>query len=228
MDNEFLNPSIEFFGILVQEPITTLTDFIVSIISVYAFFKISKHHVKNKIISFIKWYFMLMGIATFLGGLFGHAFLYYFNDYWKIPGWYISMIAIMLVERSSILYAENLISPKLSRVFLLINTIELITIMFLSTYFLSFKFVEFHCVYGFLVVVFSFHFFIYRKTKNYASKIMIIGVMVLTSAMFIFNYPVIIDKWFNNKDFAHVIMAISSVIFLKGALFLSDPPFKIV
>tara|TARA_B100001778_G_C18530315_1_gene603286 strand:- start:546 stop:1238 length:693 start_codon:yes stop_codon:yes gene_type:complete len=222
----FINPSIEVLGILIQEPITTLTDFIVTIISLYAFYRIRKHPIKNRVVAFFKWYFLLMGIATFSGGIFGHAFLYYFNEYWKIPGWYISMIAIMLVERSAIIYAKNLISARLSRVFLFINAVELITIMVLSAYYLSFKFVEFHCVYGFLVVVFSFHLFIYMKTKNSASKVILWGVGVLATAMFVFNYPIVIDKWFNHKDFAHTIMAISSIIFLKGALLLEDPPIE--
>ena len=49
-----------------------------------------------------------------------------------------------------------------------------------------------------------------------------IGTMLM--AMFIFNYPVIIDKWFNEKDFAHIIMAISSIILLKSALLMKDKP----
>ncbi len=217
-------PAIEVFGVLIQEPMTTFTDLIVCIISLYAFFKLSKAKLPFRSTNFFKWYFLLIGIATFLGGILGHAFLYHFSEHWKIPGWFISMLAIMLIERSAIIYSKNLIPPYLSRFFLRLNIVELVTLMTLSAYYLEFKFVEFHCVYGFIVVVFSFHLYTYVKTKNPASKLMLYAVGVLAIAMFIFNYPIVLHTWFNNSDFAHIMMAICSLILLKAALKMKSEP----
>ena len=165
-----------------------------------------------------------MGLATLLGGLFNHAFLYAFNVYYKVPSWFLSMFAIMLIERASIVYVKNLIPNSLCNFFLRFNIFELLIFMFLSVYYINFKFVEFHCVYGFIVVVFSFHLYIYFKTKDPASKIMLYAIVAMIFAMFIFNYPIILDKWFNEKDFAHAIMAISSYILLKSSLLMRAEP----
>lgn len=217
-------PSIYPLGIEIQEPVTSITDLLVSVICFYSYFKLKKEGPVNRVTKFIKWYFLLMGAATLLGGLLNHAFLYAFNIYFKLPSWFLSMFAIMLIERSSIVYSKNLIPGKLSDFFLRFNIFELITIMFFSVYYMNFKFVEFHCVYGFIVVVFSFHLYIYFKTKDSASKMMIYAIVAMMFAMFIFNYPIILDKWFNEKDFAHVIMAISSFILLKSALLMRAEP----
>ncbi len=219
-----LQPSVYLFGIEIQEPITVATDFLVTIICFYSYYKLKNTGPANRTTKFIKWYFILMGIATFFGGLFSHAFLYAFNEYYKIPGWFFSMFAIMLIERSAIIYSKNLIPQSLSKFFLKFNIIELIVIMAFTAYYLNFKYVEFHCVYGFIVVVFSFHFYTYLKTKDKASKIMLYVILSMLFAMLVFNYPIIIDKWFNEKDFAHVIMAVSSIILLKSALLMKKLP----
>jgi hypothetical protein len=40
---------------------------------------------------------------------------------------------------------------------------------------------------------------------------------VLIVAAFVFNYPVVIHTWFNHRDLAHILMAIGTLGFLKGA-----------
>ena len=75
-----------------------------------------------------------------------------------------------------------------------------------------------------MVVVFGFHLFTYIKVKDTASKFMLIAIGVVATALFVFVYPVFIDRWFNHKDLAHIIMAISSLILLKSALLMNDLP----
>ena len=115
-------PSIEFFSIRIDEPITTLTDLFVSAMCFYAFYRLNKIPTRNKMHTYLKVYFMSMGIATTIGGIVGHGFLYLF-DYnaalpvspWKLPGWITSMISIAMIERASIEYARKLIKPKRHR-----------------------------------------------------------------------------------------------------------------
>ena len=89
---------------------------------------------------------------------------------------------------------------------------------------MNFKFVEFHAVWGFMVVVFSFHLFTFFKTKDDGSRWMLYGIVILAGAMFVFNYPVVPHIWFNHIDFSHILMAIASILFMQGGLRFGNPP----
>lgn len=215
-------PSIHLWGIEIMEPVTSFTDLIVSAICFYAYWALAKRNLKSRAVMYMKWYFIFMGLATLLGGIMGHAFIYAFGFGWKLAGWYTSMIAVALIERSAIEYAQPLIKPRTGKLFLVINLIELITFMVITTITLNFSFVEIHSVYGLMVVVFSFHVFAYKKTRSRGSKLILYAVAAVIPAAVAFNYPISLYKWFNHNDLAHVIMAIASILMLRGALKLEE------
>jgi len=109
---------------------------------------------------------------------------------------------------------------------LIINVVELLTFMIITAITLHFRFVQIHVVYGLLVVVFSFQLFVYLKTRDIGSKIFLQAIAVMFVAGFIFNKPVVLHQWFNHRDFAHILMAIGTLIFLKGTLRLGELPSK--
>lgn len=217
-------PDLYFWGIRIQEPMTTLTDVLVTGVCFYAFWKLRNSTSRGKAVFFIRQYFLVMGFATLFGGLVGHGFQYIFGHEGKLLGWVTSMVAVMLIERSAIEYTINLIPKRWHRFLLRLNIVELVVIMILTIYTLNFKFVEFHAIYGFMVVVFSFHLFTFAKTRDAGSRLILIGIIILVGAMFVFNYPVVLDVWFNHNDLSHVLMAISSWLFLRGALKFGDNP----
>lgn len=167
-------------------------------------------------------YFLLMGIATFWGAFFGHAFAYKIGFFGRMPGWFISMFAIMFFERSAIEHARHLMGKRLAKILLAANIIELVIMLSLTSLTLDFIYVQIHSAYGILFVVFSFHLFSYVKTKDQGSKLVLVGVGFAAIAAFIYNYPIIIDKWFNQLDFAHVVMAVATLVFLNATLKLKE------
>jgi hypothetical protein len=48
------------------------------------------------------------------------------------------------------------------------------------------------------------------------------SVGVLAVAAVIFNYPIVLSKWFNHHDFAHVLMIITTIFFMYGGLYFSS------
>lgn len=219
-------PEIELFGVRILEPVTSLTDILVASVCFYAFWRLRKEKVSGRSAKYMQFYFLLMGFATFFGGMIGHAFMYAVNEYWKLLGWYISMISVAIIERSAIQYARRLIKPSLGKVFMAINIVELVTFIIIIAATLHFRFVQAHAAYGFLVVVFSFHLFTYVKTKDEGSKLFLKSIMVLFVAAFVFNYPVVLHEWFNHRDLAHVLMAIGTYLFLLGTLRFEQAPKK--
>jgi hypothetical protein len=218
-------PSIELLGIRIDEPITTLTDLFVSFVCFYAFYKLSRIPIRNKMHTYLKIYFMSMGIATTIGGLVGHGFLYLF-DYntalpvspWKLPGWITSMISIAMIERASIEYARRLIAPKVGRFFAWLNIIELTTFMVITFSTLNFFFVEAHSAYGLLIVVTSFNGFVFYKTKSQGSRYYLIAVAFSALSALVFMNQWGMHKWFNYFDISHCIMSVGAFFFYKGSM----------
>jgi hypothetical protein len=213
-------PSIYPFGIRIDEPITALTDLLVSAVCFYAFIKLTRHAVQTKTIVCFRYYFLLLSLATLFGGLIGHAFLYALSFSWKLPGWIISMLSVALIERSAIEYARPHIDKRVGKFFLVFNIVELITIMTITFSTLNFKWVEFHSGYGLLAIVLPFHAYTYYKTKDRASAIVIAAVLIACCAALIFMNKISLHQWFNYLDISHVLMAIASYIFYKGAFYL--------
>lgn len=217
-------PSVEYFGIRIDEPVTTFTDLIVSAVCFYAFFQLHKISLKNKVHWNLKYYFLSMALATLIGGVIGHGFLYLFSFAWKLPGWLTSMFSIALLERASILYAKPLVKPKVGNFFAWMNIIELSTFVIVTFSTLNFFFVEVHSAYGLLVIVTSFNFVVYRKRKSEASKLFLIAVGVSAISALIFMNEIGISKWFNHYDISHILMSISAFIFYKGSLKMIEDP----
>ncbi|HAN19892.1 MAG: hypothetical protein A2X13_13000 [Bacteroidetes bacterium GWC2_33_15] len=251
---EFIQPSIEFLGIRIDEPVTTITDLMVSAVCFYAFYKLSKIHIHNKVHLYLTYYFLSMGIATAIGGIVGHGFLYLFNTQWKspdslvnilsfvfgdellknvanpwkLPGWLTSMFSIMLVERAAIEYARPLIKPRLGNIFAWINIIELATFVTITFLSLNFFFVEVHSAYGLLIVVTSFNLVVYLKTKSKGSKLFLIAVSFSALGALFFMNKWGFSIWFNHFDISHTLMTISAYFFYLGAKqILTDPGLSI-
>lgn len=213
-------PSIEILGILIEEPITTVTDLFVTAVCFYAFYRLLKIPTMNKMHTYLKIYFVSMGIATAVGGLIGHGFFYAFNYnmYWKLPGWFTSMMSIAMIERASIEYSRKLIKPSLGRFFAWLNIIELITFMIITFTTLNFFFVEVHSAYGLLIVVTSFNLFVYIKTKSPGSKDYLIAVGFSAVSALIFMNQWGLHKWFNHYDISHIGMTLGAWFFYRGSM----------
>jgi hypothetical protein len=208
--------TIYIAGIRIDEPIVTLTDLLVSFLCLYFFYRIQKSGKKEKVFLYFKIYFLNMGIATLLGGLIGHAFLYNFSFFWKLPGWIMSMISIMFVERAAIEHTRIWLKESLIKTFRVVNILEFLTFLTLTITSLNFFFVEFHSGYGLLFVVLSLEGFLFWKTKNLASKYMLIGVGFAAIAALFFMTKTSPNQWFNYLSVSHVLMAIAATFFYIG------------
>lgn len=208
--------TIYIAGIRIDEPIVTLTDLIVSFLCLYFFYRIQKSGKKEKVFLYFKIYFLNMGIATLLGGLIGHAFLYNFSFYWKLPGWIMSMISIMFVERAAIEHTRIWLKESIIKAFGIINILEFLTFLTLTITSLNFFFVEFHSGYGLMFVVLSLEGFLFWKTKNLASKYMLIGVGFAAVAALFFMNKISPHQWFNYLSISHILMAVAATFFYLG------------
>ena len=217
---KIVQPGIDVFGVLLMEPVTTVTNLFIAAMSFYAFYMINKNKYTNNTVMFLKIYFLLMGFATAWGGIIGHGFLYALGEPWKLGGWITSMFAVACIERSAISYANRFIPVRLGKFFLLANIIELMALLSLVVYTLHFRYVEYHSAYGLIIVVFSFHSFVFFKTRDLGSFNMIIATISLIAAVYAFNKPLIIDEFFNHRDLAHLFMLLGAYFQYRSFLYM--------
>lgn len=213
--------SIDILGIKVLEPMTTITDLLVSIVCYYAFIKLKKINRPELHFKLINWFFLTMGIATTFGGLIGHGFIYAFSFAWKLPGWLTSMLSISLLERASIEYSKPLLNPRFRKIMDWANVIELLIFMTLTFSTLNFRFVEVHSAFGLLVINTPLHLYVFWKTRSRGSSIMLTGIAFAMLSALVFMNEISIHKWFNYLDLSHTIMAIGAYFFFRAALRLN-------
>lgn len=210
-------PSIEVFGITIMEPMVTFTDLWITAVCLFALYKLVRLDKKGKVHLYMRWYFGIMGVATFLGGILGHAFQYSVGLEWKLPGWLISMLAVMAIERASIMHAQPVINDKFGRFLEVANVVELLTFAVITFSTLNFFFIQVHSAYGLGLVVLPLHFLVYWRTRNEGSRIFFLTVLFATLAAFFYTSEIGLHTWFNHLDLAHTVMAISMYFFYRGA-----------
>jgi hypothetical protein len=210
--------TIHLWGIRIDEPIVTLTDLLVSVVCFIYAYKIHKSGKTEKVFIYFKIYFFTMGLATLLGGIIGHAFLYAFSFYWKLPGWIMSMISIMFVERAAIEHTRIWLRPSIVKVLGVVNILEFITFLTLTIISLDFFYVEFHSGYGLMFVVLSLEGYLFLKTKNTAGKYMLAGIGFAAIAAIFFMTKFSPHQWFNYLCVSHVLMAIAATFFYLGTI----------
>lgn len=223
-------PSIFPFGIRIDEPIAAVTDVLVSIVCLYAFFQMRKRGLNAWSQVHFRRYFLLVAIATAFGGIIGHGFLYAFSFAWKLPGWIVGIVSVALIERSAISHAQALIKPKIGKFFLVFNIIEMCAILAITVITLDFKWVEYHNGYGLIVNVAGFHGYAYYRTRDKGSLIILWAVGVTTIASIVFTNQLSLHQWFNYIDASHVLLAIAAYVMYRGAILLNtnnDQPEKV-
>ncbi len=224
---EFPPPPIYPFGLRIDEPVATVTDLLVSAASLYAYLQMKRKGLNAWSQVHFRRYFLLVSVATALGGLIGHGFLYAFGFVWKLPGWIVGIVSVALVERAAISHAQHLIRPKIGRFFLVFNIIEMIAILVITVITLDFKWVEYHNGYGLIVNVAGFHGYAWYRTKDRGSLIILGAVGITAIASVVFTRHLSLHTWFNYIDMSHVLLAIAAYVMYLGAIRLDTKGQKI-
>jgi hypothetical protein len=208
---------VQWMGVTILEPVTVITNLLITSVCVFATIKIQRLPRATNIQILFKYFFLFMGLATATGGILGHGFLYITGIYGKLPGWYISMFAIAFIERVAIIHSRPLMPAYWGKFFSILNYLEVVTFLLLVYKTLNFHFVELHATYGLFIVVFSFELYTYLKTKDPGTRY-IFGATFLAAVAAIVNLLKLSPhRWFNYNDVSHVIMAVSIYLYYLGS-----------
>lgn len=212
-----LQPDITLGGLRIAEPVTSLTALMIAVVCWYAWRKLGNAGRKSDVTLLIRAFFLLMALATFWGGIMGHAFLYQFTFAWKVPGWVLSMLSIAALERAAILHAKPLMPPFWGRFFSIFNFVELGIFLYLALWTLNFHFVEIHAGYGLLIVVGLFEGYVYKKKRDAGSLRVLLAIPLAAIAAIAHVAKFSFSVWFTFFDIGHVLMCICAWMILRGA-----------
>ena len=212
---------MRLFGITILEPFTVLTNLLIALACFYAYYGLKKKQLNQSFTHrYIGYFFILIGWATIIGGVVGHAFLYVTGLFGKIPGWYLSMAGVAAFERAAIAHSRPLMHKNVGRFFSVLNIVEILTFMFLSIVKLNFLFVELHATYGLFVVVFCFELYVYLKTKTASFQYLLAATLFGFAAILCHALKLSVNNWFNYNDVSHLFMSVSILFYYKMALVL--------
>lgn len=210
-------PRIEWMGITILEPITVLTNLFITAMCLYAFSKLKHLRKINPIQNQVKYFFLLMALSTLVGGVIGHGFLYITGVYGKLPGWYISMLAVAIMERAAIKHAQPLLAAFWGKFFSVLNYVEITIFMVLSFITLNFRFIELHATYGLFVVVFSLELYIYIKKRHGAGVPLFLATGCGMIAALIHLFELGINRWINYNDVSHIAMVAAIYFYYRAS-----------
>ena len=219
---KFIQPSIEILNIRIDEPITTATDLLLAAICFYAFFQIRKLECTDRVKSYFKYYFLILGLGAMTGGLLGHAFLYRLAEGWKLVSWVLTLVSVALIAHALIEIAKPYVKPGISRFISRFNVLIFVLALFFTLWSMAFAPVKYYMIFGMVVMVGSLCFFIYRKTESRGVLFLMsaVGVGVLSAIIFSFEWG--LSPWFNHNDISHLILSLSAYSFYKGATLIMD------
>jgi hypothetical protein len=217
-----IQPDIYLSGLRIAEPVTSLTALMISAICWYAWRRLSRSAPQNIVTQFIRAFFVLMGLATLVGGIIGHAFLYKFSFAWKVPGWVLSMVSIAALERAAILHAKPLMPPFWGRFFSVMNFVELGIFLYLALSTLNFHFVEIHAGYGLLIVVGLFEGYVFWKKRDPGSRLLLLAIPLAAVAAAAHLAKFSFSVWFTFFDIGHVLMCVCALLMMRGAEMMRD------
>ena len=211
----FQNPTIYIGGLRIDEPVTTLTDFLFAGVCIYAFLntKEQKPFIGPNL---YRWFFLATGISTIISAVIGHAFLYHFGFGAKIVGWEANVLGASIAPFAAIHHTRSSITETTFKRLLIINYIEVALALILTAYFFTFIVVEVHSAYSLLAMVMVLEICHYKKTKSVLSKQMLIGIGIAVLAVLVHIFKLAASVWFNHMDLSHIIMCISLYTMYRG------------
>lgn len=206
---------MEILGIVILEPISSLTDCITGIVGLFIAGLIWKKGYSEKSMKFFQRYFLFMGLATVCAGTIGHAFLHYLSFEWKMVGWSLSALGLYFFQRASLEFFKERMNQKFFTFLKWVILIELLVfyLLILIPETRSFKIVQFNATFNYIAIILPLYLYSIIKWKNYTSLLIIGAILWAVLTAFVYNTQISLHQWFNHHSLTHVLMT-TFVIFM--------------
>ncbi|MBP8155480.1 MAG: hypothetical protein KAX81_00535 [Leadbetterella sp.] len=205
---------VESLSSLLSEPMTSLTDLLLSISCFYFFFGLQKFNEASIGQQHWQKFFLFLGVSTLLGAL-AHAIFERQNNLFYNSVWLIMQVSAGI----SIFYAQAAAFGQLShqrtrQVMVTLSIIQFVIFIPSVFYFFDFRVVAFNSLLAMtqMIVV-----FFPSKIENWVYKTYIsFGFFISFLTIYVHSQKLSFAKWFNHNDISHVIMYVSILLIFRG------------
>ena len=212
---------IILFGTLILEPMTALTDFLVTAVCTAGFVKFMKMPEPQKqYIKVFAYFFLFMGLGTLFAGLLTHAFSYAFPEgkLHNLPNWLFNVFSVTLFEISNILMAKKYLKNINSKVLFSVITAESLAVLAMLLYLMSYNVAIGHISFALYLISLPLQIIIYKNRRSQYSKFMIYGILLMLITAPVMALKFQFSAWFNHNDISHVTIAATMFLFLLAGL----------
>lgn len=207
--------NIVLFGLTIYEPMVSVTNLILLLVSIYVFRDLKKFQnpYPGKMSAFI----LIMGISSCFGAL-AHGAHYQLGTIFFNTVAYISnalnLICVYFCFMGSYVYQNRgKLPPKKSTVSMVIGWI--VVMLLITLLWNNFIIIKIHAG---VVLLYSFviHLSAYRKYNERGSGIVALGIFISFFSILVHSLHFSLHDYFNYKDIAHVIMIVSLIVIYRG------------
>ncbi|MBK9477756.1 MAG: hypothetical protein IPP56_15105 [Bacteroidetes bacterium] len=212
-----MHTEFHLLGIKIYEPVTAFTDFILAVLCLLFYFRYTSA-TNEKGIVYWKRFFLYMGLSTLIGG-FTHALFENPSNKAYIISWLsMQLCSGLSVYQALMATIFSISNPKIpiyksAKKSIYLCQLQFIIFCIATIYFQNFLVVVINSTIGFLLVLYI-HALSGKKYGNKSASWIALGITVSFLTAFVYAFEISINAWFNFKDIAHVIMAIS-IIFIS-------------
>lgn len=224
-----------------MEPMTAITDFIVTIVCVIAFLRLRKISEENHgYMKYYPYFFLTMGLGCFFAAIMTHAipytmveqmlmkeqinamewqdkFLYHLHD---LPNWLLNILSVTLFEISMVERISKNISTYNRARYMKIAMAETAIVTILLLWKLNYAVAAAHIGFALYAIELPMMLKIYRETQSPEAKPLITGswiMLIAIAAMAMQKILVEYSPWFNHNDISHCVIAITMYLFYQSA-----------
>lgn len=226
--------------ITVLEPMTAVTDFIVTAVCLLAFVRLRRLSKANGgYMSYYPYFFLTMGLGCFFAALMTHAFAYTMVDIlpkdhirqldWAgqlayhlhdLPNWIFNIVSVTLFE-FAMLERISQLKPNYNRnLYTGIVIAESAVVLMLLLWKLNYAFAAMHIGFALYIIELPHIWPLYRSTGNPEARYLVIASLVMLPsgvAMAMQQWLVENSPWFNHNDISHCLIAITMYLCYKSA-----------
>ena len=212
-----IQPDIYIGGLRIAEPVISLTGLIIGAVSWYAYLRVSRISEPLPEQRMMRLFFASMSASAIIGAFFGHAFLYMFPFYFKLPGWVLSLVAASALERSSILRVGEWVGKKNKRLFLSLNIFKWFVFVGIIGTTLYYPVAQIHMAICMLIGMGVPEIFLWRRFRDNASRLLLLSVLPMLFAALTGAFKLSPSIWFVHEDVSHMFICVGLWIMMLGA-----------
>lgn len=206
--------SIFLYGYQLSDPITVLTDLLITFYSLFVFINLKKGNTDSIIVQDWKAFYLYMFYSSLLGAL-NHAGYYLMTESFRLGIWLgMQVTACVAIFFAVLATAKTLNQPEKEKKISVFAAIIMLVFIVLSLILKNFHILKINIAASLIFIIIE-HYKSFKK-HTIGSGLILYGMVVSIIPVLVHSFKWSFGIWFNHNDISHVIMFISLIVIFGG------------